>query len=200
AIENISEEVVLTHEAESSAESADTARDDSALSTRPLQAYIDSLYEEQILAEQAEISRRVAEGSTAGRIRAPKKRGAKHATKTATARVTTSTVVTDSSSEEKAALRREILSRLKERGRTKWRTLARALIAALRNAYSDNAIVIRVTEKGSHFMLHIEGEASSDGVTIIRPHGRADRTLSAGEARGLADNLIDLTFRLMARS
>ena len=160
-----------------------------------LNKHIDSLYEEQILAEQAEISRRVAEDSIEDRIRAPKKKSKSPITTT----VASSEPVTEVSPEEKEALRREILSTLKERGRIKWRTLARALIAALKSAYADKTIMINVTEKGSHFMLHLKGETSSDGATIIRPHGKADRTLSAGEARGLADNLIDLTFKLMAR-
>lgn len=88
---------------------------------------------------------------------------------------------------------------MKERGRTKWRALARAIISTLKDAYSQGALTINITEKGSHFMLHIAGETSGDGMTIIRPHGKADRTVSAGEARGLADDLIEVMFKLMNR-
>ncbi len=160
-----------------------------------LRKHIDSLYEDQIIAEQAEISRKVAEGSVAGKVKAPKKGKATHvATVALPARS-----APDTEAEEKEAMREAILSKLKERGRTKWRTLARALIAALKSAHSDKTVAIKVTEKGSHFMLHIAGETSCGGATIIRPHGRGDRTLSAGEARGLAANLIDLTLKLMAQ-
>lgn len=143
-----------------------------------------------------EISRKVAEGSITEKSKPSKKGGAKHSTTAPAASLDSDA---KASLEGKEALRREILSKLKERGRVKWRTLARALIASFKSAYSDNTIVIRATEKRSHFMLNIVGERSSDGATIVRPHGKADRTISAGEARGLADNLIDVTFRLMAR-
>lgn len=161
--------------------------------------HIDLLYEEQILAEQAAISRRVAEDLHKAAEPAVSKKGEaskKGKAQTATVAITAST---ETFSEEKAALRREILSKLKERGRTKWRTLARVLITALKSAHDNKTITVKVIEKGSHFMIHAEGEAASDGATIIRPHGKLDRTLAAGEARGLAENLIDLTFRLMAR-
>lgn len=160
-----------------------------------LEKYTDSLYEEHILAEQAEISRKVAEGSIEGKVKASRKSKTKHVTAPMPAKLTP--VVEDTT--EKEALRKEICARLKEKGRTKWRTLARVLISTLKNAHADKTIVINLTEKGSHLMLHIAGEKSSDGVTIIRPHGKSDRSISAGEARGLADKLIDLTFKLMTR-
>lgn len=164
----------------------------------PLKKYIDSLCDERIRAEQAEICRQVAEGSIVGKIKNPKKKQGKHQKNTQTS-IATSSTVTEPTSEEKEALRKEILSKLKERGRTKWRTLAQILIAALKSAHSENTLVIKVAGKGSHFMLHIAGETSSAGATIIRPHGKADRTLAAGVARGLADNLIELTFKLIAQ-
>jgi hypothetical protein len=160
-----------------------------------LEKHIYSLYEELILAEQAEISRKVTEGSIAGKVKATKKGKAKHvAINTLPAQSNL-----DTETEEKLALRTEIFTRLKDRGRTKWRTLSRALIAALKSAYADKTIAINVTEKGSHFMLHVAGETSSGGATIIRPHGKGDRSISVGAARGLAENLIDLTFGLMTR-
>jgi hypothetical protein len=163
--------------------------------------HIDSLYEEQVLAEQAETSRRVAEDARkAAEGSAAKKGGAakKGKAKPAAATPTPAEHAAEFSPEEKEALRKKIFEGLKERGRTKWRTLARTIIAALKSAYADDTVMISVTGKGSHFMLHAAGETASDGVTIVRPHGKADRTISAGEARGLAENLIDLTFKLMA--
>lgn len=161
-----------------------------------LETHIDSLYNDLIREEQTAISLKVSEAPIKDRSKAQKKKDKAAPPKVMPAATTDST--TDVDKAKKAAFREEILSTLKARGRTKWGTLARTLIAALKSAYADNALVIKVTEKGSHFMLHIAGDTSSDGVTIVRPHG-GDRTISAGEARGLAENLINLTFRLMAR-
>jgi hypothetical protein len=166
---------------------------ESASSFLTVRAYIDSLYEEQIRAEQEEISRQVREHAVAGRVKKNKKK----AVVPAQVEEPSSTSDDRRSSAEYAALKMSILSKLKERGREKWGTLIRVLTVALKDARASNKISMNVGRKGSHFTIHMISDSGSDGLTIVRPHGKIDRTLPAAQARGLAGQLIDLSLRLM---
>lgn len=157
-----------------------------------LESHINSLLEDQIRKEQEAISKSVAEGAVIGRLKTkPSKKGKAAAVHKA------ETVALPAESHE--ALKAEILSTIKERGRAKWRTLIRVLRTALTDAYKGRALSINASTRGSHLAIHLHSASESDGITIIRPHGRSDRTISAGEARGLARQLIDITFNLMRR-
>jgi hypothetical protein len=166
-----------------------------------LSQQIDALYEAQVRKHQQEISRQVSEGTVVGRPQKAPKGGKKKSSAASfsksNAEAETSLADRAAAEEAKAALKRTILNDLKEQGRVKWRTLARMIIVGLKSAMNDDRLVIDHSGRGSHFGLRLQGSHESAGLTVVRPHGKTDRTVSAGEARGLADQLIDLTFKVL---
>lgn len=164
---------------------------------------IDALYEAQVRKHQDEISRQVSEGVVVGRPEKTPKCGKKKSSAASFSRTTAEVVAPSSLDQERAtkearaALKTKISNDLKERGRIKWRTLARMIVVGLRAAMNNNKLIIDCTGRGSHFGLRLQGAQEAAGLTVVRPHGKTDRTVSAGEARGLADQLIDLTFKVL---
>lgn len=173
-----------------------------------IQGYIDSLYEDTIRKEQEAISKAVAEGSITGRLK--KKNKGKSKAAGGVGAPASAAVVPDEDVAAKAKVAKaSILGELKKQGRVKWRDLVKVVCLALSNAFTDGAISLHFsaadTRKsaaavttGSHIALHLKGSEASDGITLVRPHGKKDRTLSAGEARSFAGSLIDLTYKLMS--
>jgi hypothetical protein len=166
---------------------------------------IDNLYEEQVRKEQEAVSKRVSEGDVVGHPHKPEKgKKKKHAPASSpnSTPAAGQSAVTDAAMAEKraqiiAGIRAQRLNYLKEQGRVKWRTLARMIITSLKSSIHDNKLMIDCSGRGSHFGLRLKGGAEAAGLTVVRPHGKSDRTVSAGEARNLAEDLIKLTFKVM---
>ncbi len=184
---------------EAPAKEADTP----AIAQDILSHQLDDLYEAQVRKHQEEISRQVSEGTVVGRPQKAQKGGKKKSSAASfsksNAEAEDKTSLTDQAAAEeaKAALKAKILNDLKKQGRVKWRTLARMIIARLKSEMNGDRLVIDCAGRGSHFGLRLQGAHESAGLTVVRPHGKADRTVSAGEARGLADQLIDLMFKAL---
>jgi hypothetical protein len=169
---------------------------------------IDSLYEQQVRVEyearvrkqQEEISKKVAEGSVVGRPKPHKGGKGTSAPSKAPAKDSTPTSLDQDvfTAEQRAELIAKILNDVKERGRVKWRTLARMIITGLKSAAKGDHVIVDCTGRGSHFGLRLKGVEEGAGLTVVRPHGKADRTVSAGEAKSLAEKLIELTFKVMS--
>ena len=168
-----------------------------------LNNHINTLYEAQVRKHQEEISRQVSEGTVVGRPQKTPKGGKKKYSTSSFSKTVSETedkaLLTERAAmeEAKAELKAKILNDLKKQGRVKWRTLVRMIIAGLRFPTNGKNLVVDCTGRGSHFGLRLQGAQESVGLTVVRPHGKTDRTVSAGEARSLADQLIDLTFQVL---
>lgn len=164
-------------------------------STTELDRHIDLLYEDQIHKEQEKIRSSVAARETTVKVR-KKKEARSRVARGTPERIEATATASQESSRLPETLKHEILTTLKEKGRERWRVLIKAILSVLKNAHREGKITFshERTTKGSHIKFHLRSGtgSGSTGITLIRPHGGGERTLPAGKAQSLVDNLISL--------
>lgn len=161
---------------------------------RHIDSLYDSLYEQKVQAEQAAVTAAVA--SRTAHLPLQKVKGKKKLTKDQSAPPSSDSATQNANAGALAAKKAEILAQLKTQGRQKWGSLVKLIMGML----SPHMHRLDFNTRGSHLSIHIKGEKESDGLTLIKPHGRKGGEVPARVGQGLASQLVNLVMKLSTTS
>ena len=161
---------------------------------RHIDSLYDSLYEQKVQAEQAAVTAAVA--SRTAHLPPQKVKGKKKLTKDQSAPTSEDSAAPNANAGALAAKKAEILAQLKTQGRQKWGSLVKLIMGML----SPHMHRLDFNTRGSHLSIHIKGEKESDGLTLIKPHGRKGGEVPARVGQGLASQLVNLVMKLSTTS